>query len=106
MNDYDRAGSWRDFSLDVSWIHVVGVIDIGEDWNGILIEYGDNCPEVSYRRRNDFVAGIEIQSSQCDVNSGGSRSRGHTIRHAVGICEFFLEGRDHLAADTAQILRD
>src|SRR5262249_17438170 len=102
----DRACARRYFSLYIPRVHVVGVVDIGKYRNTVLVQNGDDGAQVGYRRGDDLIAWIEIQRAQRYVNSSSPRSRGHTIRHTIGIRELFLERRNHLATDATEVLGD
>ena len=100
----DGPGAVRDFPLDVRRVHVVGVVNVGEDRDGVLHQNRHDRAQVGDGRGDNLVARVGGHGADGDVNRGRAGRGGDGVLHAVQRSELAPEILHIMARPPEQIL--
>ncbi len=97
VNDNDTLGSRSDKSLDKVGIDRVIVRYVAEYGDRARLNDREGRSDERIRRNDNFIAGADVESRDCDVKSSGSVSAGNRIVRSAPFCPLFFKFHTLLA---------
>ncbi len=105
MHNHDCARPLGDLTLDVLGKHVHRVrIDVRENRNRSLLEYGRDAAEVGDRRGDDLVARLGVDRPDSEMNGGRAGGRRHRILDPVPLGKALFQLGHEMTRPAEQVL--